>query len=116
MEFASLVIVAILVEAIWENLKMTYVKGKFNLNMLGALLLGILICILAKLNIFELVGIEISISLIGYILTGVIVSRGANFVNDIFDKIKGTKNEYYLENSVEYNELSEQENETKGSE
>ena len=116
MEFASLIIVAILVEAIWENLKMTYVEGKFNINMLGALLLGILVCILAKLNIFEYVGITISIDIIGYILTGIIVSRGANFVNDLFDRLKGVKEQPYLENSVEYQDLSEQDNETKGNE
>ena len=85
----KLVIIAILVEAIWENLKMTYKKGKFNINMCGSLLLGMLICIVTKLNIFELVGIEVSIELIGYILTGIIVSRGANFVNDLFNKLKG---------------------------
>lgn len=111
----KLVIVAILVEAIWENLKMTYVEGKFNVNMLGALLLSILVCILTRINIFAIVGIDISIEIIGYILTGIVVSRGANFVNDIFDKING-KHEQYLENSVEYNDLSEQENESEGSE
>lgn len=89
MEIASLVIVAILVEAIWENLKMTYKEGAFSISMLGALLLGILVCILTKLDIFEIVGIEISIKIIGYILTGIIVSRGANFVNDLFKKLRG---------------------------
>ena len=89
MEFASLIVVAILVEAIWENLKMTYKEGKFSISMLSALLLGILICILAKLNIFEMVGIEISFHLIGYILTGIIVSRGANFVSDLFKRLRG---------------------------
>ena len=46
MEIAGLVIIAILVEAIWENLKMIWQNGKFNINMIGALVLGILICIL----------------------------------------------------------------------
>lgn len=113
----KLVIVAILVEAIWENLKMTYVEGKFSVNMLGALLLSILVCILTRINIFAIVGIDISIEIIGYILTGIVVSRGANFVNDIFDKINGKREEeHYIENSVEYNDLSEQENESEGSE
>lgn len=113
----KLIIIAILVEAIWENLKMTYVEGKFNINMLGALLLGILICILARVNIFAIVGIEIGIEVIGYILTGIIVSRGANFVNDLFDRLKGKNDDnYYLENSVEFNDLSEQDNESEGSE
>lgn len=89
MEIASLIIAAILVEAIWENLKMTYKKGKFSISMLGALLLGILVCILAKLDIFEMVGIEISVKVMAYILTGIIISRGANFVNDLFKRLRG---------------------------
>lgn len=89
MEFAQLVLIAILVEAIWENLKMTYDQKKLNINMLGSLLLGVLICILAKIDIFVIVGINLIIPFIGYILTGIIVSRGANFVNDLFKKLKG---------------------------
>lgn len=89
MEFAQLVLIAILIEAIWENLKMTYDQRKLNINMIGSLLLGILICILAKVDVFAIVGINLIIPFIGYILTGIIVSRGANFVNDLFKKLKG---------------------------
>jgi len=89
MEITGLIIVAILIEAIWENLKMIWKKGKFNVNMLGSLILGIIICILAKINIFSIVGIELSIEVVGFIFTGIIVSRGANFVNDLFSKLKG---------------------------
>lgn len=89
MEIASLVIVAILVEAIWENLKMIWKKGKFNINMIGALVISILVCLLARLNIFDVVGVQVSSAIAGNILTGIIVSRGANFVNDLFSKLKG---------------------------
>ena len=89
MEVTGLIIVAILIEAIWENLKMIWRKGKFNVNMLGSLILGIIICVLAKINIFSIVGIELSIEVVGFIFTGIIVSRGANFVNDLFSKLKG---------------------------
>lgn len=89
MNFAQLVVIAILVEAIWENLKMVYDKEKINVNMIGSLLLGILICVLANIDIFEIVGIGLFIPVIGSILTGIIVSRGANFVNDLFKKLKG---------------------------
>lgn len=85
----KLIIIAILIEAIWENLKMIWQEGKFNINMLGSLILGIVVCIVTKISIFEVIGFEISINIIGYILTGVIVSRGANFVNDLFSRLKG---------------------------
>ena len=92
MEYAALVIVAILVEAIWENIKMVFPNKKFSISMLGSLLVSILICVLTKVDIFPVVGLSISIPVIGSILTGIIVSRGANFVNDVFTKLKGGTN------------------------
>ena len=89
MEITTLIIVAILVEAIWENLKMIWQQGKLNINMIGALILSVLICVLARVNIFELLGVELACNVVGSILTGVIVSRGANFVNDLFGRLRG---------------------------
>lgn len=88
MEITTLIIVAILVEAIWENLKSIWESG-INVNRIGSLILAIIICILTKLDLFAVVGISLSIPFIAYILTGIIVSRGANFVNDLFGKIRG---------------------------
>ena len=48
-----------------------------------------IICVLAQINIFKIVGIELIVPIIGSLLTGIIVSRGANFVNDLFKKLKG---------------------------
>lgn len=89
MDFAQLIVVAILVEAIWENLKMIYDKNKLNFNMIGSLLLSMIVCVLAQINIFEIVGINLIVPVIGSLMTGIIVSRGANFVNDLFKKLKG---------------------------
>lgn len=87
MDYAQLIIIAILVEAIWENLKMIWDKNKLNINMLGSLLLSMIICVLARINIFKIVGIELIVPIIGYLLTGIVVARGANFVNDLFTKL-----------------------------
>ena len=89
MDFAQLVIIAILVEATWENLKMVYDKQKINVNMIGSLLLSIIVCVLAQINIFEIVGISLIYPFVGYVLTGIICSRGANFINDLLKKVKG---------------------------
>lgn len=88
MELTSLIVIAILVEAIWENIKTIWENG-ININRIGALALAIAICILAKVDFFEMVGIELSFSIVAYVLTGIVVSRGANFVNDLFGKIRG---------------------------
>ena len=91
MEYAQLVIVAILIEAIWENIKMIWQNGKFSIDKIGSLVISILICILAKIDIFPIVNLSIMVPVIGSILTGIIVSRGANFVHDLFNKITGDK-------------------------
>lgn len=87
MEYAQLIIVAILVEAIWENLKMIWEEGKLSINRCGSLILAILICILGNIDIFPIVGITLNVPIIGAGVTGIIVSRGANFVNDLFTKL-----------------------------
>ena len=91
MDFAQLILISILVEAIWENLKMVWQEKKLNVNMLGSLILSIIICLLAKVDIFTIVGIELALPFVGSLLTGIVVSRGANFVNDLFTKLQGGK-------------------------
>lgn len=88
MEITSLIVIAILVEAIWENIKTIWEDG-ININRIGALFLAILISILAKVDVFAMVGITLAFPMVSYILTGIVVSRGANFVNDLFGKIRG---------------------------
>lgn len=89
MDIAKLVIIAILVEAIWENLKMVWQSGKINVDAIGSLILGIIVCIVAKLDIFALVGFGLSAPILGWIFTGIICSRGANYLHDLFKKLKG---------------------------
>ena len=88
MEITTLIIIAVLVEAIWENIKTAWEDG-ININRVGSLVIAIVICILAKIDLFAMVGISLVLPIIAYILTGIIVSRGANFVNDLFGKIRG---------------------------
>ena len=88
MEYAQLIIIAILIEAIWENIKMIWQNGKLSIDMIGSLVLSILVCILTRADIFPILGIAIVVPFIGNVLTGIIVSRGANFIHDLFTKIQ----------------------------
>lgn len=87
MSIVTIITIALLVEAIWETLKMVWQDGKANVNTIGALLVGVLISILAKLDIFAIQGISLSVPVVGYVLTGILLSRGANFIHDLFNKI-----------------------------
>lgn len=92
MEYTQIIIIAILIEAIWENLKMVWQNGKINIDKIGALVISIAVCLLVNANVFSFVGLTISINYIANILTGIIVSRGANVVHDLFSKLSNIKN------------------------
>lgn len=87
MSIVTIITIALLVEAIWETLKMVWQEGKININTIGALIVGIAVSILAKIDIFAMQGITLSIPLIGWILTGILMSRGANFIHDLFNRL-----------------------------
>lgn len=84
----QLIILALLSEAIWENLKMIWEDGKFNVNRLGALILSIIIAVGTRTDLFELLKLDIFVPVLGSIFTGILISRGANVVHDLLKKIQ----------------------------
>lgn len=92
MTFVQLLIAAATVEAIWETLKMVWDNGKFNLDRTGTIVLGILVCVAAGVDLFELIGLPFSITGLGMVLSGLLISRGSNAVHDFLaglDKMRG---------------------------
>lgn len=85
-----ILVLAFLGEAIWETLKMTWQEGKVSIDRIGALVISILLAYTANLDIFALMGIALSLPILGTILTGILISRGTNFVHDLITKL--TKN------------------------
>ena len=82
-----LLVTSILVESIWETLKMTWQNGKLSIDRVGALVVGIVMALITKLDILDVLGIKCVIPIVGYILTGVLISRGANFMHDLIRKV-----------------------------
>lgn len=82
---------AIVVEALTEYIK-TMAAGqgrKTVLIQLGALVLGVLTCAAAGADLFAAMGIRFGIPWMGCVLTGVFVSRGANYMSDLMKHING---------------------------
>lgn len=85
------VTVALLVESVWESMKMVWQNGKFSLDTLGALLLGMAVCMLAHVDLFAIAGINMGAPIAGELLTGALVSRGSNFVHDLISKVNESR-------------------------
>ena len=87
-ELGQMVALALLIEALWENCKMVWQDGKFSWDRAGALLLSVALCALSGANLFAAVGLPIGAHMVGCLLTGVLVSRGSNFLHDLIEKVR----------------------------
>ena len=88
MDILTIVILALAAEAIWETAKMVWQDGKVSVDRIGAIAISILIAIAADVDIFVLIGIPLSIPYLGIVLTGLLASRGANFIHDFYEKVR----------------------------
>lgn len=91
MNVIQVVLVAILAESIWETLKLTWEKDKLCVDRLGTLVTGIVLAVGTGIDFFSMVGLPLIIPYLGSIFTGVIASRGANFVHDLLKITEGVK-------------------------
>ena len=82
-----IVVVALIAESVWETLKMTWQEGKVSIDRIGALVVALVLSIGVRLDILSLLGINTTIPLLGVILTGILISRGSNFIHDLLAKI-----------------------------
>lgn len=96
MDLSKLVIVALIGEALWETAKLFWQQGKFSTDRIGSVLIGVLLAVLTGLDLFQVIGIPINIPVVGEVLTGILVSRGANFMHDII----GSMNSVYTKSKT----------------
>lgn len=86
---AVLVILALLIEAIVETVKQA-VEGGVKWPAVAAMAGGVGICIAADVGMFRMLGILIP-AWLDAAITGILVSRGSNFISDLFGKLKESK-------------------------
>lgn len=82
----SLVASAILVEAVISYINQFFVSGSFSWEILLSICFGIIISVAYNLDLPEYFEMKSSIPYIGCIITGIIISRGSNYVYDLIGK------------------------------
>jgi hypothetical protein len=83
----GIIAAALLTEALWQTIKLLKNVKEINKDVLGAIILGIIVAFAAKIDIFEILGIPMDIRYLGNILTGILISRGSNFIHDLLGNI-----------------------------
>lgn len=86
-----ILVAAIIAESVWETSKMVWQQGKLQVDRIGALVVGLLIALAGQLDVCALLGLIFIYPIIGQIITGILFSRGANFIHDLFNRIEGLK-------------------------
>ncbi len=90
--FSSLAILTLLTEEITNIFKSSFPKiVTRSRKSLVAILVGILLAISTKAGLLSTLGFNITYPLIDFIATGVIISRGSNFLHDLIEQANITK-------------------------
>ena len=65
--------------------------GKIAADRVGPAIIGVFLCLVAGVDLFDLVQLPLSIPYVGMALSGLLLSRGANFIHDFLTMIGSLK-------------------------
>lgn len=91
MQMFSVLVMSVLIEAVITYIKTVVVDKNIRWQMLVSTTLSIALCLAYGIDIPALVGIVSPISFVGNVLTGILVSRGSNYIFDLLKTITSKK-------------------------
>ena len=89
----AIIIMSVLIEGIITYIKTMVVEKKIKWQMIASVVLSIGVCIAYGLDIPAAVGIESPVRFVGNIITGILVSRGSNYIYDLIKMLTAKKTE-----------------------
>ncbi len=91
MKLTAILIMAVIVEAIITYLKTFMIDKKFQWQNIVAIVLGIAVALAYSLDIPSAAGVNASVPYVGNVLSGILISRGSNYVYDLFKMLLSQK-------------------------
>ena len=86
-KIVSIMPLAIIIEATITYINQFFVGGEFCWEMLLSIVLGILISIAYEIDIPKYLNLRSRIPYLSNILTGILISRGSNYIYDLITKM-----------------------------
>lgn len=83
----SIVTFSIFIEGIITYINQFFVQENFCWQMLFSMVLGIVVAVAYKLDLPSYFNLKSDIPYIGCILTGILLSRGSNYLYDLLNKL-----------------------------
>ena len=88
-QFFGLALMAIVIEGVITYIKEIFVNKNLMWQQLLGIVLGIVVAIGYNADLFALFGLTSTIPLLGCVLTGVLLSRGSNYIFDLVKQLQG---------------------------
>ncbi len=82
-----MIMVAILIEGIVTYFNEFFVSGNIPWKMIFSLILGMVMSVSYELDLPNHLGLKSTIPYVGSILTGILISRGSNYLYDLINKL-----------------------------
>ena len=92
-ELMGFIASAVIVEGILSYAKEIVENKKIHWEIIVAILIGCLVAFNLNLDFFKMLGLEETYGIIGVILTGILISRGSNYVFELYDRLTKWKSE-----------------------
>lgn len=86
-DISKMIMTAILIEEIITYFNEFFVSGNAPWQMILRLILGIVIAVAYKLDLPKYIGLKSDTIYVGNILTGILISRGSNYLYDLITKL-----------------------------
>lgn len=88
-QFFGLALMAIVIEGVITYIKEIFVNKNVMWQQVLGIVLGIVVAIGYNADLFALFGLTSTIPLLGCVLTGVLLSRGSNYIFDLVKQLQG---------------------------
>lgn len=88
-QFFGLALMAIVIEGVITYIKEIFVNKNVMWQQVLGIVLGIVVAIGYNADLFSLFGLTSTIPLLGCVLTGVLLSRGSNYIFDLVKQLQG---------------------------
>ena len=83
---ASLILLAIVTEQVTEILKQAVPGIRVTYSKLVSMAIGIVLCYSTKIGLLHELDVPIVYPLVDYVITGLLISKGSNFLHDLFSR------------------------------
>ncbi len=89
--FFAILFMAIIVEGIVTYIKTIFVNGVFQWQIIVSIALGVFASVAYNVDLLSILGLSASIPFVGCVLTGILISRGSNYIFDLVGQITTIK-------------------------